>query len=98
MSNQSPTPTVQARSARSSTPLRDDHRPREELHGDHGHLPRHPRDRAGRARGPVTVNSFVYLARFHYYDGIVFHRIIPGFVLQAGTPEVPARRTGLPLR
>jgi cyclophilin family peptidyl-prolyl cis-trans isomerase len=35
---------------------------------------------------PVTVNSFVYLARWHYYDGIIFHRIIPGFVLQGGDP------------
>jgi cyclophilin family peptidyl-prolyl cis-trans isomerase len=35
---------------------------------------------------PVTVNSFVYLARWHYFDGIVFHRIIPGFVLQGGDP------------
>jgi peptidylprolyl isomerase len=35
---------------------------------------------------PVTVNNFVYLARFHYYDGIVFHRVIPGFVLQGGDP------------
>jgi cyclophilin family peptidyl-prolyl cis-trans isomerase len=35
---------------------------------------------------PVTVNSFVYLARWHYYDGIVFHRVIPGFVLQGGDP------------
>ncbi len=35
---------------------------------------------------PVTVNSFVYLARFHYFDGIVFHRVIPGFVLQGGDP------------
>ena len=35
---------------------------------------------------PATVNSFVYLARWHYYDGIVFHRIIPGFVLQGGDP------------
>ena len=35
---------------------------------------------------PTTVNSFVYLARWHYYDGIVFHRIIPGFVLQGGDP------------
>jgi cyclophilin family peptidyl-prolyl cis-trans isomerase len=38
------------------------------------------------AAAPVTVNSFVYLARFHYYDGIVLHRIIPGFVLQGGDP------------
>jgi cyclophilin family peptidyl-prolyl cis-trans isomerase len=35
---------------------------------------------------PVTVNSFVYLARWHYFDGIVFHRVIPGFVLQGGDP------------
>jgi cyclophilin family peptidyl-prolyl cis-trans isomerase len=35
---------------------------------------------------PVTVNGFVFLARWHYYDGIVFHRIIPGFVLQGGDP------------
>jgi cyclophilin family peptidyl-prolyl cis-trans isomerase len=35
---------------------------------------------------PVTVNSFVFLARWHYYDGIVFHRVIPGFVLQGGDP------------
>src|SRR6202167_5171695 len=35
---------------------------------------------------PRTVNSFVFLARYHYYDGVVFHRIIPGFVLQGGDP------------
>jgi cyclophilin family peptidyl-prolyl cis-trans isomerase len=35
---------------------------------------------------PKTVNSFVFLARWHYFDGIVFHRIIPGFVLQGGDP------------
>jgi cyclophilin family peptidyl-prolyl cis-trans isomerase len=35
---------------------------------------------------PRTVNSFVFLARFHYFDGIVFHRVIPGFVLQGGDP------------
>jgi peptidylprolyl isomerase len=33
-----------------------------------------------------TVNNFIFLARYHYYDGIVFHRIIPGFVLQGGDP------------
>ncbi|HUX04012.1 MAG TPA: peptidylprolyl isomerase [Acidimicrobiales bacterium] len=35
---------------------------------------------------PVTVNSFVFLARWHYFDGIIFHRVIPGFVLQGGDP------------
>jgi peptidylprolyl isomerase/peptidyl-prolyl cis-trans isomerase B (cyclophilin B) len=38
------------------------------------------------AAAPQTVNSFVFLARYHYFDGIVFHRIIPGFVLQGGDP------------
>ncbi len=36
---------------------------------------------------PRTVNNFVVLARQHYYDGIVFHRVIPGFVVQGGDPD-----------
>jgi len=40
---------------------------------------------------PRTVNNFVFLARYHYYDGIVFHRVIPGFVLQGGDPEGTGR-------
>jgi cyclophilin family peptidyl-prolyl cis-trans isomerase len=36
---------------------------------------------------PKTVNSFVFLARYHFYDGLTFHRIIPGFVLQGGCPR-----------
>ena len=43
---------------------------------------------------PVTVNSFVFLARWHYFDGVVFHRVIPGFVLQGGDPT--ATGTGGP--
>ncbi len=35
---------------------------------------------------PRTVNNFVVLARYHYFDGIVFHRVIPGFVVQGGDP------------
>ncbi|HEV2811066.1 MAG TPA: peptidylprolyl isomerase, partial [Acidimicrobiales bacterium] len=37
-------------------------------------------------RAPRTVNNFVVLARYHFYEGIAFHRIIPGFVVQAGDP------------
>ena len=35
---------------------------------------------------PETVNSFVFLAREGYYDGVTFHRVIPGFVAQGGDP------------
>jgi peptidylprolyl isomerase len=35
---------------------------------------------------PETTNNFVFLARWHYFDGIEFHRVIPGFVLQGGDP------------
>ncbi|MGD9797659.1 MAG: peptidylprolyl isomerase [Acidimicrobiia bacterium] len=40
---------------------------------------------------PKTVNSFVFLARYHYYEGVVFHRIIQGFVCQGGDPEGTGR-------
>jgi cyclophilin family peptidyl-prolyl cis-trans isomerase len=43
---------------------------------------------------PETVNSFVFLAREGYFDGTVSHRIVPGFVLQAGDPT--ATGTGGP--
>ncbi|MGH9047841.1 MAG: peptidylprolyl isomerase [Acidimicrobiales bacterium] len=36
---------------------------------------------------PRTVNNFVFLARYHYYDGVIFHRIIPDFVIQGGDPQ-----------
>jgi peptidylprolyl isomerase len=36
---------------------------------------------------PVTVNSFVWLARNHFFDGIAFHRVIEGFVAQGGDPN-----------
>ena len=33
-----------------------------------------------------TVNSFVFLAREGYYDGVTFHRVLPGFMAQGGDP------------
>lgn len=35
---------------------------------------------------PATVNSFVFLAQQGYFDGSVFHRIVPGFAIQGGDP------------
>ena len=42
-------------------------------------------------KAPKTVNSFVYLALQHYYDGIIFHRIINGFMCQGGDPTGTGR-------
>ncbi len=35
---------------------------------------------------PATVNNFVFLARDGFYDGVIFHRVVPGFVIQGGDP------------
>jgi peptidylprolyl isomerase len=40
---------------------------------------------------PQTVNNFVSLAAQHYYDGVVFHRIINGFMCQGGDPTGTGR-------
>lgn len=36
---------------------------------------------------PLAVNSFVYLSLHHYYEGVAFHRVLEGFVAQAGDPN-----------
>jgi cyclophilin family peptidyl-prolyl cis-trans isomerase len=36
---------------------------------------------------PLTVNNVVALARNHFYDGLRFHRVVPGFVIQGGDPQ-----------
>ena len=43
------------------------------------------------AAAPKTVNNFVTLARYHYYDGVTFHRIINGFMCQGGDPDGTGR-------
>lgn len=35
---------------------------------------------------PKTVNNFVFLSKQGFYDGVTFHRVIPGFVIQGGDP------------
>ena len=38
-------------------------------------------------QAPKTVNNFVFLSRYHFYDGLTFHRVVPSFVLQGGDPQ-----------
>ena len=50
--------------------------------------------------GPLAAANFVALAGCHYYDGVIFHRLVPGFVIQGGdgqygrTPNVDASKVG----
>jgi cyclophilin family peptidyl-prolyl cis-trans isomerase len=43
------------------------------------------------ALAPVTVNHFVVQARDGFYDGLTFHRVVPGFVVQGGDPDGTGR-------
>ncbi len=45
---------------------------------------------------PVTVNNFVVLAEYHYYDGTTFHRVVPGYVVQGGDANGKPPGTGSP--
>jgi peptidyl-prolyl cis-trans isomerase B (cyclophilin B) len=46
------------------------------------------------SKAPVTVANFLNLAKRSYYDGLVFHRVIPNFMIQGGCPQ--GRGTGGP--
>jgi cyclophilin family peptidyl-prolyl cis-trans isomerase len=43
------------------------------------------------SRAPKTVNNFVFLAGEGFYDGLTFHRVVDGFVIQGGCPEGSGR-------
>lgn len=38
-------------------------------------------------QAPMAVNNFIFLAREGWYDGVTFHRVLPGFVAQGGDPS-----------
>ena len=38
-------------------------------------------------KAPQSVYNFIDLCNHHYYDGLIFHRVIPGFMIQGGCPE-----------
>ena len=39
------------------------------------------------SKAPNTVNNFISLVNKGYYDGLIFHRVIPGFMIQGGCPQ-----------
>jgi peptidyl-prolyl cis-trans isomerase B (cyclophilin B) len=51
-------------------------------------------------KAPATVNNFVTYAQDGFYDGTVFHRVIPGFMIQGGgfTPEMTQKKTRGPIK
>lgn len=57
------------------------------LHTDSGdiHLRLYPDE------APMTVNNFVFLAQEGFYDSVIFHRVVPGFVIQGGDPTGTGR-------
>ena len=49
-----------------------------------------------REKAPITVKNFIDYAKAAYYDGTIFHRVIPGFMIQGGglTPDMRDKREG----
>lgn len=48
------------------------------------------------ADAPGTVANFIKLAKSGFYDGLKWHRVIPGFVIQGGCPNTREGATGIP--
>ena len=52
------------------------------------------------AQAPLTVENFLKYVKARHYDGTVFHRVMPGFMIQGGgfTPDFKEKDTGKPVR
>jgi cyclophilin family peptidyl-prolyl cis-trans isomerase len=57
------------------------------MHTNHGPIELELYD----SEAPKTVDNFVKLSRDGYYDGLIFHRVIPDFMIQGGCPEGTGR-------
>jgi cyclophilin family peptidyl-prolyl cis-trans isomerase len=53
-----------------------------------------------RGKAPVTVDNFVKYVKEGFYDGTIFHRVIPSFMIQGGgfTPDCTQKKTRQPIR
>ncbi len=53
-----------------------------------------------RAKAPITVDNFVNYVKESFYDGTIFHRVIPDFMIQGGgfTPDGAQKRTRQPIK
>lgn len=53
-----------------------------------------------RAKAPITVDNFVKYVKEGFFNGTIFHRVIPGFMIQGGgfTPNAAQKRTRQPIR
>ena len=51
-------------------------------------------------RAPVSVENFLQYMRDHHYEGTIFHRVVPGYVIQGGgyTPQLVERPTRPPIQ
>ena len=46
---------------------------------------------------PLTTKNFIKLVKEHFYDGLLFHRVIKGFMIQGGDPDSKNAKAGQPL-
>src|SRR2546428_11577428 len=56
--------------------------------------------RLNQEKAPISVDNFLAYVRAHYYDGLIFHRVIPNFMIQGGGmgPDMQHKATRRPIK